>query len=515
MMVLKALIIILSLGRVTNLLASEQVKQSIDGTNQRPNILLILTDDQGWPTLGCYRNDRVPTPHLDRLASQGIRFTDGYVTPQCTPTRASLLTGQHTARNGMWHVIPWYGYPWARVQESTYTEQLSRNTLTIADALKESGYTTACIGKWHLTTNEDGSYLGLKPEASSHYGFDDAAPEVPRSLFSVGQDRGVDYLTDRAIQFIEANQDRPFFCYLAHHTIHGVVVAPKPIVQKYLDQGYPETGMFNATYLAAIEHLDHSIGRLMTKLNDLDLSRRTVVVFVSDNGGVSDRYDIEPIETDSEGFLRLPLKDQQFDNSPLRAGKGSPYEGGIRVPLIIRWPWTIEPGITQKTPVHVVDFFPTFLEIAGASDPPDHLLDGESLMPILRQEDSFPTRSLYWYFPLYDLRWGLTPCAVIRQGRYKLIDYFGDRFDREGRYRPGPQLQLFDLVEDIGEQRNLADELPAIVRSLQDELQEWLATMPVTRPTENPFFDPNRIFEETREKPFRLQSLTFPDPTQL
>ncbi|MCB1235769.1 MAG: sulfatase [Verrucomicrobiae bacterium] len=464
-----------------------------------PNILFILTDDQGWPTLGSYGNERVPTPHLDRLAAEGMRFTDAYVMPQCTPTRAALLTGRHSARSGMWHVIPWYGYPWAPVSEPAFTESLSRESFTVAKGLKTAGYTTACIGKWHLTEARDGNYVALKPESAPFFGFDEA-PVPPDWSYHKQGDKGVAWLTDRALDFIGRHRDRPWFVYLAHHTIHGPVVAPEEIVAKYRALGAPEAGPHNATYLAAIEILDTGSGRLLEGLERLGEASETLVVFLSDNGGVDTLYDATPFTTGSGKLDRLQIGERQFSNSPLRAGKGSPYEGGIRVPCLVRWPGVVPEGAVNSTPIHVVDWLPTLLEAAGAEIPPSAVVDGQSLVPLLRRSGSLPPRPLFWHLPLYDLRWGATPCAVVREGDWKLIEYFGDRFDRRGNYVPGAALELFNLKSDLGESLNLADTESARAASLRKTLRAWLDSIPAEIPGPNPHRDSDRPFAETKEK---------------
>ncbi len=470
----------------------------------RPNILFILSDDQGWSTLGCYGNPRVRTPHLDALASQGVRFTDAYVQPQCTPTRASLLTGQETARNRMWHVIGWYGTPWAPVVEPAFREQLPRSTFNVAKGLRDAGYATAILGKWHLTTNGDGNYLGLNPESAHHYGFDVSEPTRGRGHQQ--GDKDVDLLTDQAIAFIEEHRERPWFCYLSHHTIHGPVLAPEPLVEAYLERGAPAEGLNNATYLAAIEHLDRSVCRLMAALEEFDLTRNTMVVFLSDNGGVDAAFDIGPFKDGLGTSTRLEVDRFEFDNAPLRAGKGSPYEGGIRVPCLVRWPGVVEPGRVESTPIHIIDWLPTLLESAGATVPDDHIVDGLSLVGLLRGTP-LAERSLHWYLPLYDLRWGLTPCAIVRRGDLKLIEYFGDIVEADGRYRVGPRVELYNLADDLGEAHDLADDRPVDVAQLRAELSEWMRSVPVEVPGPNPFFDPTRPLKETREKPpHRLDS---------
>ncbi len=471
----------------------------------KPNIVLVLTDDQGWSTLSCYGNRHVSTPNLDRLAAEGIRFTEAYATPQCTPTRASLLTGQHTARNRMWHVIPWYGLPWAPVREPLFREQLPRGKFTLAQGLREAGYRTACFGKWHLTTGEDGSYVGLRAKAAHYYGFDEVSTPPLESKEIRSGDKAVDRLTDDAIAFMRRNRDRPFFCYLAHHTLHGPVVAPEKLVEKYLARGYPEQGVFNATYLAAIEHLDRAMGRLLASVDELGIREETVVIFLSDNGGVHTRYALPPPRLDEDHPPRLSIDQRQFDNAPLRAGKGSPYEGGLRVPLIVRWPGRISPGQVRDVPVHIVDVMPTLLDIAGHEINSEHHLDGESWLPLWSEEASFPLeRPLFWYMPLYDLRWGATPCAVVRQGDFKLIEYFGDYFDTEGQYHLGSHAELYNLRTDLGERNNLAEAMPERTAELQERLTAWLNEMKAEIPNTNPWFTRDKAFQETREKPPHL-----------
>lgn len=470
----------------------------------RPNILFILTDDQGWPTLGSYGNRRVPTPHLDRLAADGVRFTDAYVLPQCTPTRAALLTGQQAARNGFWHVIPWYGTPWAPVREPAFTENLPRDAFTFPKALRAAGYRTGMAGKWHLTTNADGNYVSLKAEAAGRYGFDFSAPPGPGSQNE--GDKHVDYLTDQAIAFIRRERAGPWFFYLAHHTLHGKVSAPPDLVARHLARGEPATGLHNATYLAAIQHLDTSIGRLLAALEELGQRERTLVVFLSDNGGVFQGYNKTPstVSTAAGSAPQLTVELEEFSNAPLRAGKGSPYEGGIRVPCLVRWPGTVKAGSVSAAPIHVVDWAPTLLEVAGAAAPAGVALDGASLVPILRGQAPAGRPPLYWYLPLYDLRWGATPCAVIREGDWKLIDYFGDSFDATGRYRAGARVELFNLRSDLGETTDLASQEPARAGKLQAQVRSWLRSLGAEIPGPNPHHDPARALEEVREKPPHL-----------
>jgi len=465
---------------------------------RRPNILFILTDDEGWPTLGCYGSTQVATPHLDHLAAEGVRFTDAYVMPQCTPTRAALLTGQHTARNGLWHVLPWYGTPWAPVREPAFAEQLPRDTFTFPKGLQAAGYKTGMAGKWHLNTNADGNYVALKPEAARFYGFDFAAPPGPGSQNE--GDKHVDYLTNQAIAFMRQHRDGRWFFYLAHHSIHGKVSAPVELVAKHRARGAPATGLHNATYLAALEHLDNSIGRLMAALDELRLRERTLVVFLSDNGGVYQSYDIAPFTQGPGTDTQLRVAAEEFSNAPLRAGKGSPYEGGLRVPCLVRWPGVVKPGGVNATPVHIVDWARTILGVTGGTAPAGHTLDGTSLVPLLRSE-TLPLRPLFWHLPLYDLRWGATPCAVVREGDWKLIDYFGDSFDVAGRYQAGARAELFNLRADLGETTDLSAQEPARARALQAKLREWLRSAGAEVPGPNPHYDRAHPLREVRAKP--------------
>ncbi len=471
----------------------------------RPNILLVLTDDQGYKTIGSYGGEHVHTPHLDQLAARGMRFTDAYVTSQCTPTRASLLTGQYTARNGMWHVIGWYGYPWARMREPAYVENLSRETYTLPKGLQQAEYRTAIVGKWHLTTNEDGHYMGLNPQAAHHYGFDFAPPVIDRAVFNDGGDRGVYDLTEQALGFIGANKDQPWFCLLSHHMIHGKVVAPDSLVNKYRKLGYGEEGPYRAVYLAGLELIDWSVGRLVAGLEQLGEFEETMIVFISDNGGIDERLDWRTVTYDRPEGFQFDVDIREYDNAPLRAGKGSIYEGGVRVPMIVHWPEVIKKASVVSDPVHIIDLVPTFLELAGTE--PAHPLDGTSLVPLFRKAPMAPLaeRPIFQYCPFYDLNWGLTPCASIRLGDYKLIEFYGDQIDAHHHYSIGNRIELYNLKNDIGETTDLSQTQPEIAKSLSEKLDAWLEKMGADTPTLNERYDPKRAFESTREKPAWLK----------
>ncbi len=463
--------------------------------SQPSNILLILMDDLGYPTLSSYGNKLVATPHLDGLAREGVRFTNAYVTPQCTPTRATILTGQYTARNKMWHVIPWYGYPYARMAEEQFKENLAREDFNLAKGLQAAGYRTGIFGKWHLTANADGNYTNLRAEASRHYGFDTVSqPPAIANEQNTG-DKAVDRLTNEAIEFLNAERGKPWFCYLSHHSIHNRVSAPDALVRKYRERGAPEKGLGNATYLGALEHMDNSVGRLLGALKASGQAENTAVVFLSDNGGVARNHFPGP-KPDPDGMLRPRINSEEFPSTPLRAWKGSAYEGGIRVPMIARFPGQKRRGVTDSTPVHAVDLLPTFFSLARATPPSGHALDGADLGPRIRTGRPLAQRDLFWYMPFYDMIWLATPSAAVRSGDWKLIEYFGDWVEESTRtYRTGHRVELYNLKRDLGETRDLSAAEPARVKDLLARLHRWMDECGAKVPVENPRFDPPRALD--------------------
>ncbi len=264
-------------------------------------------------------------------------------------------------------------------------------------------------------------------------------------------------------------------------------------------------GLNNATYCAAIEHLDDSIGRILATLDELHLRDKTIVIFQSDNGGVRSIYDPADFTGNATGRVsQLHVKEIEFNNGPFRAGKGSAYEAGIRVPCLIRWPGVVKPQSVCDVPIQVADWLPTLQEVVGSANPKGHALDGQSLMPVLKG-GTLPERSLFFYMPLYDLRWGATPCAVIRHGPWKLLEFFGDQFDAEGRYARGHRIELYNLRDDVGEQHDLSATERPRVEQMDGELRTWLKGIPATIPGPNPHHDPMREFLETRTKPDFLE----------
>ena len=457
----------------------------------QPNILFILADDLGWTGLSSYGNKDLATPNLDRLASQGMRFTRAYADAQCSPTRAAFLSGQYGGRTGLFKVIAEKEPPKAYMRPPVTDLTLSSDVATLARTLRSAGYTTGLSGKWHVANNafvaalrkrEDGKYF-------DRYGFDFAGPANPAVD---REDKTVTAITNDIIGFIEGNQAKPWFAYAAHLTPHAPFAAPKALVEKHVARGFKRSstagGKFSerptANYLAMLEHMDNEVGRLLRRLDELNLSERTIVIFAGDNGGLS----------------------RVADNGVLREGKGSPYEGGIRVPLIVRWPGTVQPGSECAVPVHFVDFYPTFAAISGARPPAGQVLDGESLLPLWRPSGSLRRTTLYWHMPTYTVPYGRSPCAVIRQGDWKLIHWFGDYLDTRGltpdntpygKLVIGPRTELYNLRDDIRETRDLAATQPAKARELRAALDAWWKDVGAKMPEKNPDFDAASWWKET------------------
>ena len=453
---------------------------------KRPNFVFILADDLGWRDAGFMGSTFYETPHLDELAADGLVFTDAYATaPNCAPSRASLMSGQYTPRHGILTVPSTHEDRKRRrlLVPETATE-LPLEVVTIAESLRSAGYATASIGKWHLGRRGHapvdqgfdfsiaGNARGMPPSYFWPYEFVNRSGQKFRiSSLRAGGREGeylTDRLTDEAISWLNAHAHDPFFLYLSHYAVHLPMQAPPDLEAKYRTKTGSD-GHDDARYAAMIESLDQSVGRVLRHLETLGVEDETVVVFFSDNGG-------------ADGLTSM---------RPLRGAKGMLYEGGIREPLIVRWPGRIAGGQKSDVPVIGVDFYPTFLELAGVPAPKSHVLDGVSLAPLLlaRNADTVRERSLYWHFPTYLERkssskqaFWTTPAGAIRRGDFKLIEFFED-----GR------LELYDLRHDIGEQTDLGATMPAKTRDLHGRLQRWRASVDAVVPTElNPEFVSSR-----------------------
>lgn len=432
-----------------------------------PNIVFFLVDDLGWADVGCYGNRFHETPNIDRLASQGMRFTDAYAAcPVCSPTRASIMSGKYPARLDLTDFIPGHWRPYEKLRVPDNILALPHSEVTIAEALNPAGYVTGSFGKWHL---------GGPKHFPGTQGFDKwivtggrhFAPRfrtTPKMNIPEGTYQA-DFLTNQAEGFIRANKDKPFMLYLSHFAVHIPLEAKKKTVAKYEAKPKPPTGVNNPVYAAMVEHVDDSVGRVMKVLDEQGLTDNTLFVFFSDNGGLRQHFkQIGPIVT---------------SNAPLRDEKGTLYEGGIREPLIVRWPGKVKPGSVCDAPVTSVDFLPTFTDITGRPTPPN--VDGESLLPLLTQTGKLRRDAIYWHYPHYHHS---TPAGAIREGDFKLIEFYEDG-----------KLELYNLCEDIGEKHNLADKMPDKARALQKQLARWRKQVDAKMPTPNPNHDPARAHE--------------------
>jgi arylsulfatase A-like enzyme len=430
----------------------------------RHNIVFILADDLGYADLACYGSEFYDTPALDRLARDGMRFTQNYsACTVCSPTRACILTGKYPARLHVTDWIPGLMPVNPRLLVPDWTKQLPLEEPTIADALRAAGYATACIGKWHL---------GEAPFYPEKHGFDvniagtsAAAPTsyfAPWKIATLTEGNAGDHLTDRlgdeAVKFITQSKDRPFFLYLSHFAVHTPIQGRPDLVAKYRKKLRPGLKQRNPNYAALVEGMDQTVARVRQTLDDLKLADRTIVIFTSDNGG------------------RIPTT----SNLPLRAGKGSAYEGGVRVPLIVHWPGVTRPGSTSDTPTISADFFPTLLDIAAVPDRPGHKSDGVSLTPLLRQSAPPEPRDLFWHYPHHQhyQQGGAMPYGAIRSGDFRLIEFFDDM-----------HVELYNLRDDVGEQKNLKAENPEKTHELRQRLHAWRKDVGAQMPTANPAYD--------------------------
>ncbi|GMV96801.1 MAG: sulfatase [Phycisphaerae bacterium] len=433
----------------------------------KPNIVFILADDLGYADVGCMGSRFYHTPNIDRLAAEGMRLTNFHQSQNCAPTRACLMSGQYAPRTGVYTVGSLNrGRPEdRRMIPPANVTQLPLDRKTIADQLKDAGYVTGMFGKWHLGNQGDhhparrGFDKAIVVEGD-HFGFRTIPPtEVPAG----GYDG--DWITDRALAFIEKHKDRPFFLYVPHRLVHSPFQAKPGMAEKY-EKRPPAGGQNNPTYAAMIESLDESVGRIIAQLDRLRLTSRTVVVFTSDNGGI--------------GSYREAGADNVTDNAPLRGGKGQLYEGGLRVPMIVRWPGVTPPGSSSAALGIHVDLYATFLEIGGAGRPPQPI-DGVSLTPVLRDPSARLEReAVFSHFPGYlegygKPRWRTTPAGMVIAGEWKLLEFYEDA-----------RFELYHLGEDLGENRDLAGRHPEKVAALSAKLAAWReelkAAMPATRP---------------------------------
>ncbi len=457
------------------LLLSLSVLAACSGSGEpdpaRPNVVLVLVDDLGWMDLGCQGSSFYETPRIDALAADGTRFTQAYSNcPVCSPSRAALMSGQNPGRVGFTGHITAIGrhrYP----EDGTIVPpndfmHLRHEVVTLAEALREAGYISASIGKWHLGDEPywpraqgfDTNVAGHTHGSPSSYFFPYQKPEqtwnpdMPNLDLSESAEGEylTDRLTDEALAFIDANQHRQFFLYLSHYAVHTPLQAPQDLIGKYQAKIAAGASGKSAVYAAMVETVDHSVGRVLDKLQELEIDERTVIVIASDNGGL----------------------DSVTENAPLRAGKGHLYEGGIRVPLIVRWPGHTVPGGLVHEPVTNADLYPFVTRLAGLDADRFPAPDGRDIGRLI-ESGAWELRDLIWYYPHYSPQ-ARSPGAAILSGGYKLIEF----------YDP-PSVELYHLDDDIGEERDLAARMPRKAEELRSLLNTWIDENVPIRHTSN------------------------------
>ncbi len=447
----------------------------------KPNIVLFLADDLGWTGLQSFGSDFYETPNLDTLASKGVKFTNAYsACTVCSPTRASLMTGMYPARLHLTDFIAGQNRPYARMTIPDWTKGLDKKYTTIAEALQEGGYRTIHIGKWHL------DFPGQKNQGPTAHGFDVSHdnPGGTRGYFindktvkSLGlkSNYATDYLTDKAIEEIEKTKDKPFFLYFAYHVPHTPIQGRADLVESYTAKRDPSAIHNNPVYAAMVESLDISVGRVLATLEKNDLQDNTLIVFISDNGGLTQRYG---------------KHDEFTENLPLRRGKGSAYEGGVRVPCIAYWHGITAKGVVSGTPIITTDFYPTFLEAAGLSGDTSHnaAVDGKNLIPVFADPAHNLDRDLFWHYPHYHAG-GDGPYSAVRSGDWRLIEFLEDG-----------DLELYNLKYNLSESVNLAGRHPEKRDQLKAKLDRWRKSVSAQMPRANPNFDPDRQTEVHRAK---------------
>lgn len=449
----------------------------VEAADRPANIVVILIDDLGWKDVGCYGSEYYRTPNIDRLAAEGVRFTDGYAAcAVCSPTRAALLTGKYPARLLLTEWLPSGRWdPKAKLRSGRFLRALPLEEITLAEALREAGYRTGIVGKWHL---------GGEPfNTPVHHGFDvaiaandhgnpgdfffpyEGAWKIPTTGLTAtwqvieGGEEGeylTDRLTDEAIGFIEDSGDAPFFLYLSHYAVHTPLQAKPEMIAPYEAIPKPER-QGNPVYAAMVESVDQSVGRLLDALDGLALADDTLVIFTSDNGGFAGAT----------------------NHAPLRGNKGAYYEGGIRVPFIVRWPGVARAGHVSMVPVTSSDVYPTCLAAAGLPPHPGQHRDGLDLRPVLAGGDSLGRDALFWHYPHYNSHPSSVPSSVIRSGDWKLIE----TFDPEG-------VELYHLGDDLSEANNLAEAESGKVSELRGRLEAWRREVGAEMMEANPDYEP-------------------------
>ena len=465
----------LSLLLISILTLERAVFSAEPAAPKKLNIVFLLADDLGWTGLRCFGSDFYETPHLDRLAARSTKFTNAYsACTVCSPTRASIMTGMYPARIRLTDFIAGQNRPYAKMRIPDWTKQLEHHHVTIAEVLQHAGYRTALIGKWHL--DQRGGHENKSSPA--HHGFDEQHFKppgsrgyfIPDSFQKLGQSGSrytTDYLTDQAIDFLDRSRAEPFFLYFGYHTPHTPLQGREDLTAEFRRKVRADAVHKNPVYAAMVSSLDTSVGRILRQLDRIGVADHTLVVFTSDNGGLTQRYGKH------DGFT---------ENLPLRRGKGSAYEGGVRVPAIVSLPGVTKAGTVSDTPICSIDWYPTLLELTGCAGNSTHneSVDGISLAGLIHDPDTVIKRNLYWHYPHYHAG-GDGPYSAVRSGDWRLVEFHEDS-----------RTELYNLRRDPGEMVNLAANQAQHTATLQHDLQRWRQQIGAQMPTLNPAFDPQQ-----------------------
>ncbi len=467
------MLLVISLGACSQKSQSEKA----DTPQQRPNMVFIYVDDMGWADLSCYNNTYHESPRIDAFAQQGVRYTNAYApAPVCSPARAGVFSGQYPARLGVTDWIPGHWRPYEKkLAVVNRTQHLPLEVETFGEALRDAGYKTGYFGKWHLGDEEE--YFVDKQ------GFDDVVMYqgggtyygLNKKFYPTQQIEDSVYLTDAltnyAVDFLERNQDSTFFLVISHFAVHLPLEVPDSLYNQFKDK--PHTmPVNNPWYAGMIKSLDNNIGRVLDKIDELNLADNTMIVFYSDNGGLHEPYRKE--------YLKYTRNQPVTSNKPLKGEKGNLYEGGIRVPMIVRWPGHTHANTVSDIPVSGIDLYPTFLEIAGVAKG-NRTLDGQSMIPTFDGTSTAQDRALFWHYPVFHHG---EPASAMRKGNYKVIKNYITE-----------EVEIYDLSTDLGESKNIADQDAELTAKLVKELDSHLSEVKAELPKDNPDFDPKRRHE--------------------
>ena len=469
------------LKKIFILLISISLFSCNNGEKKKPNVVLILVDDMGWTDLGSFGSDLYQSPNIDKLANEGIQFTNSYsACTVCSPTRASIVTGKYPARLKVTDWIKGHKFPWAKLSIPDWTMYLDDEEYTIAEAFKDAGYKTAHFGKWHLGEKEEnwpenhgfdlnvGGWKKGAPHRNKKEGYTGYFSPYGNPRLEDGPEG--EYLTERlsndVCNYIDENNDTPFFVNLWLYNVHTPLQAKQKKIDKYKALINSNSKHQNPTYAAMVEHTDDAVGKIISKLKEKGLYENTIILFSSDNGGLIGKS-----------------KNKVTNNGPLRTGKGDIYEGGVRIPTIIYAPKFNFNNKKVDEPIISMDYYPTLMDLAGITTKKtkSQTVDGKSLLPLM-QEKAVERKAIYWHYPHYHQEGGV-PYSAVRMGNWKLIENFENN-----------TFELYNLKDDISESNNLIDQRPEIAKKLKIKLENWRNEVDAQYTT------PNKNFIKTKER---------------